>query len=110
MVITAEEIKNRSTEIKDCDLDRDITINMKDLYSLIDLTLEKSVDGNYNWWKEKGAMYINDEWYPVEEYHNSGLTQLDFAQEAMDCVRSTFFLEFFWNLKKYPKILDTKNC
>jgi hypothetical protein len=100
MVITAEEIKNRRTIIKDCDLDRDITINIKDLYSLIDLTLEKSVDGNYNWWKEEGAMYINNKRYPIEKYRNSGLTQLDFSKEAMDCVRSTFFLEFFWNLKK----------
>ena len=100
MVITSEEIKNRSNEIKDDDLDKDITINMRDLYSLIDLTLEKSINENYNWWKEEGAMYINNKRYRIEKYHNSELTQLDFSKKAMDCVRSTFFLEFFWDLKR----------
>jgi hypothetical protein len=106
MVITHEEMKNRSKEIKDDDLDKDITINMRDLYSLIDLTLEKSINENYNWWKEKGAMYINDEWHFFEEHRNSGLTQLDFCKEAMDCIHSTSFLEFFWNLKRNVKTLN----
>lgn len=93
-MIRKEELESRGKQIMYPSLDKDITINMKDLYVLLHLMMENQIESSLKWWEVKGAVNINGEWNMIREESFSELTQLDYMKEAMNTMLDEGLLEF----------------
>lgn len=93
-----EKFKERSKLINYPSLDKEITVNTKDLFVILNILLEESAASNFKWWSDNMMMYIEGEMemIPSEAY--------PFVKSALDTLAECGTME----LEKALQIIEEK--
>jgi hypothetical protein len=100
-MIEQKEFSKRLESVSYPSLDRDITVNGVKLMVMLEMLLEESANGNYEWWKEKEAMYINGNFENIP--NSADIEGIEFIKEAVNTMAQMGLLEIERGLELITK-------